>query len=1833
MHTLKRILISSIIFSISFGSFLPALTAKASTNQRSVVEKAGDVIDKSKIEDKTEKKDWSAVDWDQEILMLLDYDKYQKEMEELKTKGDSKEMAKLKPRKRKMSDSEVMKYYGVPENIKSIVEEYSRSVLKLKKDSDERKTAKNRLKEDILSLDKKLVEILKDNKKIINNIKERRLPENFIDLNKIKRTNYSGIQPVARKIDNKINYKIVSENKNKKSLQPKNLEQITPRGIYEKFKDKKELDFINQSIEIKNKLEKKKTGLIEGLKNLLSRLFKVDVARAATSFINYYEGIENNNLDYALYYLSNQQNSDGSFGEFNQYENTTEVIMAMNSFNRTDSDQYNLAINYVKNTQPKNNREKAIKARLMFGLGQPYKQFLTEIFADKNSDGGYGLHEDYPSDILTTLEVALAMAAANTSTQTNLPKALTYALINIPTDGKLKFNDESDPNYFLINRTLKYLFPFQTLSVSNGQIQITVQSRIDALLTYLKSQFDEEEVNLLNAQDIGDEIMTVLSWDLYDQEKINLKNLKEKLKDAQSSDGSFGNNSFMTIQGMSGMSQADIEIVAFSAQSTLENWAAASFQISFYNKGYASAASTTVYLFADYIKLGADLDLSSLSLPPNTTTTINFNLVDTRHLIGTTTLKLYAEPKNDSKYIDNWIERTFYFSPSSSGDAAFSLYNILTPSDILSGSTLIPSIAAGWHVKNDPNRKDYYLLYRKDGIGSWTASQIPSSLYVGKTYVGGAFSPFDEGAMYETVIGVMNQSNLIHYDPLQIAVVHTGIDSSLNKTSDISGYLTNDNQKDIDINLHTRSTTTFANNNFYVTGLRDGNSCSFITSPASIAYEKLYTCYKRTYNATTTDIRVFTTLKEDNTKPTITDFKIWNITNTTTLNNQQEIDLLTVTNDNIRIKEVDFYYYSPSTTNWIYISTQNSNYSSQPVYKWYIPKALVGKNFKLKAIARDFRGNESVAKELGPFEILNGSIPVINITKPTSGDVFTLGSSTIDIIWNTQAAYQISKVNIDMIFATNSMGNIVYDLNNTGSYQFSPPVYWSSGNNVKIRISGTDDVNGKTVTVYSKPFSLVSPPPPPTPFVQVISPNGGEAFKLGASTTIKWYATSTNPINSVRIKASYPGSKPYIKSGAPNTGSYVWTIPNSSDYLGDKIKIEIIAEDSKTGALGSDESDNYFSINTNSTVDLPWNQPKVLTDAGVYTNTTTGSGGIKDYATAYDNSGNLHLVYRFEYDNYKSPIKLITEKIYHKIRNSNGIWGQEKIISQSTLTTDSSLTGYKYKNGLKIKVDSSDTIHLLWRESGVTQSGGCTNFNTNEIYYANYDGTTFSTPQNITNNNTESYQQDFAVKGNEVHVVWLDGKTWDSSCKGTGTRKVNYATRLSGSWGAISQLNTDEYPTYPQIQATQDGKIHLLYKGGSVNQLSHIYKQGSTWSASTTIADMSDGYNLELAAGQNTSTLHYVFKQYYSDFINGSGARVIYGYYDSNKWSSSDVAVPLIKGYHAEDPKISVDNSDNPHIVFEHYYSPTSKRKLGWITGNKKGVWINQKYISLDSQYADDLSVNTYNNTISAFWLSGYAYYGNIHYNYTTNADINLFKKPVLKYDFNEPSGATTFTDSSGYNNNASCSGAYCPQAGVIGASSTAIQFDGINDYMQVADSESLNLTDTVTLEAWIKPDLNNTDSPWQTIVTKQLNYELNISRDGRVMGGIYNEDNKRVFALTPKPVLIKDKWSHVAMTYDGSKIRVYVDGVEKAVRNQTGKIRVLKNPVSIGKIHIFNYYHGLMDELKVRNRVLSASEINTIYKQSISDLRLHLKFDTPITSKFIDYSNNGNQGTFFISA
>jgi concanavalin A-like lectin/glucanase superfamily protein len=201
-----------------------------------------------------------------------------------------------------------------------------------------------------------------------------------------------------------------------------------------------------------------------------------------------------------------------------------------------------------------------------------------------------------------------------------------------------------------------------------------------------------------------------------------------------------------------------------------------------------------------------------------------------------------------------------------------------------------------------------------------------------------------------------------------------------------------------------------------------------------------------------------------------------------------------------------------------------------------------------------------------------------------------------------------------------------------------------------------------------------------------------------------------------------------------------------------------------------------------------------------------------------------------------------------------------------------------------------------------------------------------------------------------------------------------------------------------------------------------------------------------------------------------------------------------------------------------------------------------------------------------------------------SNASTGL----AAAYGFEEATG-TTATDSSGNNNTGTLNGPTRTTPGKYGA---ALSFDGVNDQVAVADSGTLDLTNGMTLEAWVRPSAL---TAWRTILMKE-------QTAGLVYGLYANSDTNRPSAhihlnverdVRGTAALALNTWTHVAATFDGAVLRFYVNGVQVSTGNYSGSMAASTGSLRIGGNSVWGeWFGGLIDEVRVYRRALTATEV-----------------------------------------
>lgn len=172
-----------------------------------------------------------------------------------------------------------------------------------------------------------------------------------------------------------------------------------------------------------------------------------------------------------------------------------------------------------------------------------------------------------------------------------------------------------------------------------------------------------------------------------------------------------------------------------------------------------------------------------------------------------------------------------------------------------------------------------------------------------------------------------------------------------------------------------------------------------------------------------------------------------------------------------------------------------------------------------------------------------------------------------------------------------------------------------------------------------------------------------------------------------------------------------------------------------------------------------------------------------------------------------------------------------------------------------------------------------------------------------------------------------------------------------------------------------------------------------------------------------------------------------------------------------------------------------------------------------------------------------------------------------------------------------------------------AFSFDGTNSYARISDNPNLHFTNALTIEAWIYPTslgaYHNIVSKWGVQDPLQTSYTTVVGPDGRISLSVCASGDQSVTPVVntvSTNSVLPNQWTHFAATYDGSALRMYLNGVcEDQVAYNQG-IFPGTEALAIGAAgayaggQVLSPFAGLIDEPAVYNRALSGAEIQGIY-------------------------------------
>lgn len=248
---------------------------------------------------------------------------------------------------------------------------------------------------------------------------------------------------------------------------------------------------------------------------------------------------------------------------------------------------------------------------------------------------------------------------------------------------------------------------------------------------------------------------------------------------------------------------------------------------------------------------------------------------------------------------------------------------------------------------------------------------------------------------------------------------------------------------------------------------------------------------------------------------------------------------------------------------------------------------------------------------------------------------------------------------------------------------------------------------------------------------------------------------------------------------------------------------------------------------------------------------------------------------------------------------------------------------------------------------------------------------------------------------------------------------------------------------------------------------------------------------------------------------------------------------------------------------------------------------------------------------------------------------VNRFRQSQLAH-YIDGSAGTTAIDHSGYQNHGVLTGGVSWSLGREHRAS-ALSFDGTTGYIDAPVSSRFDLTTEVTLSAWSYVDVTIVAN--KTVLCKPAATGIHIAPFFAYAITLFTTgDYRMVVAVggilrtvaTPASVSTPGIWQHIAGTYDGVNIKIFVNGVLRGTTAQTGAMDTFPaTPLRLAANGApGEFFPGKLSDFRVYTRALTEAEIFTISNPAFQAILPSVRRNSQLPSA-IAYPRNGD---FFIS-
>jgi prepilin-type N-terminal cleavage/methylation domain-containing protein len=216
-------------------------------------------------------------------------------------------------------------------------------------------------------------------------------------------------------------------------------------------------------------------------------------------------------------------------------------------------------------------------------------------------------------------------------------------------------------------------------------------------------------------------------------------------------------------------------------------------------------------------------------------------------------------------------------------------------------------------------------------------------------------------------------------------------------------------------------------------------------------------------------------------------------------------------------------------------------------------------------------------------------------------------------------------------------------------------------------------------------------------------------------------------------------------------------------------------------------------------------------------------------------------------------------------------------------------------------------------------------------------------------------------------------------------------------------------------------------------------------------------------------------------------------------------------------------------------------------------------------------------------------------------------------WDFDDQ--ANPVTDSSDYDNNGTIAGAVSYTEETPSKKGYSMDFTGVNSYVQIANVDSLNPTEGITIAMWLYLDSDpncNAQNNWRSVLHKggmagtTTGYDIVLEDNRTFTFDIGANTGSLRYHTTDSKKISVDKWSFVVFTYNATNFeaKAYLDGEEIAGTywaHGTGLIKTNTSNIYINNSsgicpNGLGHFPGKIDDVRIYDMALNFSEIQRIY-------------------------------------